>query len=94
MSPHRDTSSYIRVEEYGITVIFLWDIFQQRQQSDIYASNEKAWTPVEKLTYPCRILYSTVRRKHDGNSICRLAFFVVTAPINVNIFDYLLAFNR
>ena len=39
-------------------------------------------------------MYGTVHRKHDGNSVCRLALFVVIAPLTVNIFDYLFAFNR
>ena len=39
-------------------------------------------------------VYSTVHRKHDSNSVCRLAHFVVIVPLTVNIFDYLLAFNR
>ena len=39
-------------------------------------------------------VYGTVHRKHDGNSVCRLAHFVVIVPLTVNIFDYLLAFNR
>ena len=41
-----------------------------------------------------RVLYGTMHRKHDGNSVCRLALFIVIAPLTVNIFDYLLAFNR
>ena len=39
-------------------------------------------------------LYGTVHRKHDGNSVCQLALFIVIAPLTVNVFDYLLAFNR
>ena len=38
--------------------------------------------------------YSTVHREHDGNFFCRLSLFAVIAPLSVNIFDYLLAFNR
>ena len=38
--------------------------------------------------------YGTVHRKHDSNSVCQLALFVVITPLTVNIFDYLLAFNR
>ena len=46
------------------------------------------------LNFCCIYIYGTVHRKHDGNSVCRLALFIVTAPLTVNIFDYLLAFNR
>ena len=45
--------------------------------------------------YVCTPL-CTVRciENHDGNFVCRLALFAVIAPLTVNIFDYLLAFNR
>ena len=38
--------------------------------------------------------YGMVHRKHDGNSVCQLVLFIIIAPLTVNIFDYLLAFNR
>ena len=38
--------------------------------------------------------YGMLHRKHDGNSVCWLALFVVIAPLTVNNSDYLLAFNR
>ena len=38
--------------------------------------------------------YGTVHKKHDGNSVCRSALFVVIAPLTVNIIDYLLVFNQ
>ena len=45
--------------------------------------------------YVCTPL-CTVRciENHDGNFVCRLALFAVIAPLTVNIFDYLLAFNQ
>ena len=58
--------------------------------------------PMQQLRPPCRQVseplresyYGMVHRKHDGNSVCQLALYVIIAPLTVNIFHYLLAFNR
>ena len=73
-----------------------------REASSAYpAAGCAGW--VDQLSLVCglcttcrwwRAFYVTVHRKHDGNSVRRLAVFVVIAPLTVNIFDYLLAFNQ